>query len=96
VLFEAAGQTGRLLIVVHHFAVDGLSWRILLEDLTAAYGQLQRGESIVLPPRTLSFRGWAHRLQAWADSPADAEIVGAEPGARIVGRPRLAHAGVRD
>ncbi len=70
-LFEADEHlTGRLLVVIHHFAVDGVSWRILLEDLMTAYGQLRQDERVALPPSTLSFREWAHRLQAWSDSPA--------------------------
>ena len=31
------GAPGRLLLVVHHLVVDGVSWRILREDLEAAY-----------------------------------------------------------
>ena len=36
-------RPARLMIVVHHLAMDGLSWRILLEDLQTVYGQLQQG-----------------------------------------------------
>jgi non-ribosomal peptide synthase protein (TIGR01720 family) len=55
-----AGQ--RLLFVVHHLAVDGVSWRILLEDLWSAYGQERRGVRAELPPKTTSFKRWAERL----------------------------------
>ena len=61
-----AGQ--RLLIVVHHLAVDGVSWRILLEDLWSAYGQERRGRSAVLPAKTTSIRRWAERLVEQARS----------------------------
>jgi amino acid adenylation domain-containing protein/non-ribosomal peptide synthase protein (TIGR01720 family) len=60
----AAGD--RLLWVVHHLAVDGVSWRILLEDLQTALGQGARGEAVVLPARTSSIRRWGERLQAYA------------------------------
>ncbi len=70
VLFERAGSPGRLLIAVHHLAIDGVSWGILLEDLETAYGQRLRGASVTLPPRTTSFAGWARRLPAHASSGA--------------------------
>jgi aryl carrier-like protein len=52
-------RPARLLLVVHHLVVDGVSWRILLEDLATVLGQLERGEEPVLPPKTTSFRQWA-------------------------------------
>lgn len=61
-------QPSRLLIVIHHLAVDGVSWRILLADLQTAYQQLSRGELISLPAKTTSFQGWAYRLQEYAQS----------------------------
>jgi amino acid adenylation domain-containing protein/non-ribosomal peptide synthase protein (TIGR01720 family) len=68
-LFELGSQKpSRLLIVIHHLAVDGVSWRILLEDLQAAYQQLSQGERIQLPPKTTSFKQWSQRLQAYAHS----------------------------
>ena len=59
---------GRLLVTVHHLAMDGVSWRILLEDLQALYGQTSRGEPASLPPKTTSFRYWAERLVEYAQS----------------------------
>ncbi|AKT42433.1 glycine adenylase [Chondromyces crocatus] len=64
------GQPGWLLFVVHHLAVDGISWRILLEDLGTAYEQLVRGEVVRLPAKTTSFQAWARRLEAHAQSDA--------------------------
>jgi amino acid adenylation domain-containing protein/non-ribosomal peptide synthase protein (TIGR01720 family) len=55
-------RRSRLLIVIHHLAVDGVSWRILLEDLQIACDQLGRGEAIKLPAKTNSFKQWAQRL----------------------------------
>ena len=71
VYFERGGAgepPGRLLVVIHHLVVDGLSWRILLEDLQAAYAQLSAGEQVRLPPRTASFKAWAEHLAAAAAS----------------------------
>jgi amino acid adenylation domain-containing protein/FkbH-like protein/non-ribosomal peptide synthase protein (TIGR01720 family)/FkbM family methyltransferase len=63
VLFNLGKSSpGRLLIVIHHLAVDGISWRILLEDLSQAYKQLDTGNNIQLPAKTTSFKDWAIRL----------------------------------
>nr|QEO74597.1 condensation domain-containing protein [uncultured bacterium] len=69
------GDEARLFVGIHHLAVDGVSWRVLLEDLDTAYGQLERGEAIELPPKTTSFRQWAERLVEHANGPAlDSEL----------------------
>ena len=60
----------RLLIVIHHLVVDGVSWRVLFDDLQNAYSQLERGERIVLPSKTTAFKAWGERLQAYAREPA--------------------------
>ena len=68
-LFDLGAQTSsRLLIIIHHLAVDGISWRILLEDLQTAYKQLSQGETIHVPNKTTSFQQWAYRLQEDAKS----------------------------
>jgi non-ribosomal peptide synthase protein (TIGR01720 family) len=59
-------RPGRLLIVVHHLAVDGISWRPLLEDLDTAYGQLRAGRLVQLPAKTTPYKAWAERLQQLA------------------------------
>ncbi|MFB8831752.1 condensation domain-containing protein [Azotobacter sp. CWF10] len=64
------GQPDRLLLAIHHLTVDGVSWRILLEDLLVAYRQLAAGQRIALPARTTSFKAWAEHLQRWASSEA--------------------------
>jgi non-ribosomal peptide synthase protein (TIGR01720 family) len=55
--------TGRLLVVVHHIAVDGVSWRILVPDLIAAWAQVAAGRTPVLPAVTTSMRRWSHALE---------------------------------
>ncbi|WP_182274853.1 non-ribosomal peptide synthetase [Bacillus velezensis] len=57
-----------LFITVHHLAVDGVSWRILLEDLSAAYTQAVKGQPVQLPPKTDSFKQYAVRLSEYAKS----------------------------
>jgi amino acid adenylation domain-containing protein/non-ribosomal peptide synthase protein (TIGR01720 family) len=61
-------QPGRLLLIIHHLAVDGVSWRILLEDLQTAYYQLSQGESLQLPPKTTSFKTWSIRLAEYSQA----------------------------
>ncbi len=61
-------RTGRLLVAIHHLTVDGVSWRILLEDLAAAYSQLAQGEPVHLPKKTTAFRDWAQQLAEYAQT----------------------------
>ncbi|WP_394836403.1 amino acid adenylation domain-containing protein [Pendulispora rubella] len=56
-------RPGRLLLIAHHLVVDGVSWQILLEDLETGYDQAQRGESILLPEKSTSFKRWAEHLE---------------------------------
>jgi amino acid adenylation domain-containing protein/non-ribosomal peptide synthase protein (TIGR01720 family)/FkbM family methyltransferase len=60
-----AGRPGRLLLIIHHLVVDGVSWRILLEDLQTAYGQLSRSEAVELMPKTTSYQHWSRRLREY-------------------------------
>ena len=71
VLFDRGPDaSSRLLLVIHHLAVDGVSWRILLDDLWAAYAARIRGEPIALPAKTTSFQRWAERLAIHAKDEA--------------------------
>jgi amino acid adenylation domain-containing protein/non-ribosomal peptide synthase protein (TIGR01720 family) len=65
-----------LLIIIHHLAVDAVSWRILVEDLWSAYQQLAEGLPISLPPKTTSFRTWSQRLATYAARPEAADQAG--------------------
>ncbi|MBX9258017.1 non-ribosomal peptide synthetase, partial [Desmonostoc muscorum CCALA 125] len=66
--FLGRNKRARLLIVIHHLVVDGVSWRILLEDLQTLYEQLSVGQAIQLPAKTTSFKDWAQRLTEYAQS----------------------------
>ncbi|WP_051854800.1 non-ribosomal peptide synthetase [Streptomyces sp. NRRL B-1347] len=57
-----SGRAGRLLAVLHHVVVDGVSWRILLPDLARAWQRLSRGEAPALDPVGTSVRRWAQAL----------------------------------
>ncbi|GAA1229138.1 hypothetical protein GCM10009676_09530 [Prauserella halophila] len=70
VRFDAGDEPGRLLLAVHHLAVDGVSWRILLPDLAAAWRAVAAGATPDLPPIGTPLRHWAQRLGALAHEPA--------------------------
>jgi non-ribosomal peptide synthase protein (TIGR01720 family) len=70
-LFElGAGRPRRLLFVIHHLAVDGVSWRILLDDLQTVCHQLQSGGTVKMSAKTTSFRNWAQQLAEQGHSAA--------------------------
>jgi amino acid adenylation domain-containing protein/non-ribosomal peptide synthase protein (TIGR01720 family) len=61
----------RLLIVVHHLVIDGISWRILFEDIDDLYRQYKknkRADALELPKKTDSFKLWAETLTEYAHS----------------------------
>ncbi|HEU5470788.1 MAG TPA: amino acid adenylation domain-containing protein [Actinophytocola sp.] len=55
-------------LVAHHLVVDGVSWRILAEDLHTAYRQIRAGQTVQLGQKTTSFQDWANRLVGHAES----------------------------
>lgn len=67
VLFHDA-EVDYLLVAIHHLAVDGVSWRVLMEDLSAGYIQAMQGASVRLPAKTYSFKDWAESIVAYSDS----------------------------
>ncbi|WP_156972530.1 condensation domain-containing protein, partial [Nitrosospira sp. NpAV] len=70
-VIEMVDGTQRLLLIIHHLVVDGVSWRILLEDLQNAYDQYRTGAPITLPEKTSGYPMWAQRLQTYAQSHGD-------------------------
>ncbi|MEV5412193.1 non-ribosomal peptide synthase/polyketide synthase [Thermopolyspora sp. NPDC052614] len=54
---------GRLVVVLHHVIVDGVSLRVLLEDLALAWDAVRDGREVALPPVPTSFRRWAELLR---------------------------------
>ncbi|MGW0776400.1 amino acid adenylation domain-containing protein, partial [Streptomyces sp. NPDC002835] len=66
VWFDAGpGEQGRLLLVLHHLVVDGVSWRILAADLAAGPAALAGEQSSPVP-----FRRWAHAVAEGAHDPS--------------------------
>ncbi|MCP4397917.1 MAG: amino acid adenylation domain-containing protein [bacterium] len=58
----------QLLIAIHHLVVDGVSWRILLEDLHTAYKQILARQPVQLPPKTSSFQRWGEKIYEYSQS----------------------------
>ncbi|MQY11298.1 Tyrocidine synthase 2 [Streptomyces sp. RB5] len=74
VWFDAGAEAdGRLLVMIHHLVVDGVSWRILLPDLAAAWQAVSTKNPVELEPVGTSMRGWASALataagtERWTD-----------------------------
>ena len=58
-----------MVLIIHHLAVDGVSWRILLEDLNIAWAQHHSGQPVELPAGGTSFARWASLLAEHARAP---------------------------
>ncbi|WP_231124202.1 condensation domain-containing protein, partial [Mycobacterium colombiense] len=69
-----ATATGQLAVIVHHLAIDGVSWRILLEDLNIAWAHHHSGQPIVLPAGGTSFARWSALLAEHAHTDAVADV----------------------
>lgn len=63
-LYQAGtGDTSFFLMVAHHLVIDGISWRIILDDLRQLLNQFTRGMAPQLPPKTVSFKDWANKIK---------------------------------
>ncbi|WP_460745720.1 non-ribosomal peptide synthase/polyketide synthase, partial [Nocardia goodfellowii] len=60
---SAPDRVGYLIVVAHHLVVDGVSWRILVPDFVATWGQLTAGQTPRLEAPVTSMRTWAHALE---------------------------------
>ncbi|UCJ09145.1 non-ribosomal peptide synthase/polyketide synthase [Chitinophaga pendula] len=63
-------KQNRLLLAIHHLAVDGISWRVILEDLEILLEALQQGTAVSLGEKTSSYREWYQALSEYAQRPA--------------------------
>jgi amino acid adenylation domain-containing protein/non-ribosomal peptide synthase protein (TIGR01720 family) len=68
VLFKSTTTGDRLLLVAHHLVIDGVSWRIIFEDLSSLYQQSLVGQPLTLPGKTDSFRYWQEQQVAYSTS----------------------------
>ncbi|QCW27251.1 amino acid adenylation domain-containing protein [Lysobacter enzymogenes] len=89
---RGADRPGRLCLIVHHLAVDGVSWRILLPDLQQAWDAALKGRTPTLDAVGTSLRRWAGLLQQDADGRRNGELalwrdIAATPDPALAARP---------
>jgi len=58
----------RLLIIIHHLIIDGISWRILYHDIVDIYGQYISGKPCRLPSKSCSFKHWSEQIRTYSNS----------------------------
>jgi len=68
VFFSNGDEPGRLLLIIHHMVVDGVSWRVLLSDLDIAYRCIEQGRAITLMPKTSSLQDWSKFIYQYSKS----------------------------
>ncbi|MFE7110140.1 amino acid adenylation domain-containing protein [Streptomyces sp. NPDC057575] len=56
-------EARQLVLVAHHVVIDGVSWRILMDDLATAWQQYASGKPVRLPAVGTSFRRWTQLLE---------------------------------
>ena len=82
-----AATTGQLALIIHHLAVDGVSWRIVLEDLNIAGAQHHSMQPVVLPAGGTSFARWSQLLAEYARRPD--VVAQAEAWRQVAGIPAV-------
>ncbi|MCB0749172.1 MAG: non-ribosomal peptide synthetase, partial [Ignavibacteriae bacterium] len=68
ILLKLSENEARIFFVIHHIAIDGVSWRILLEDFQFVYTQLKNKLELSLNPKTTSFKEWSSKLLEFSKS----------------------------
>ncbi|WP_197262699.1 non-ribosomal peptide synthetase [Brevibacillus laterosporus] len=70
VLFQLGKGETRLLLTAHHLVIDGVSWRILLEDMGQLFRDIEEGRRLHLPAKTHSMQRWAEELEHYSKTGA--------------------------
>lgn len=68
VLYQCKDNMQRLLIVAHHLIIDGVSWRILIDDIESIYKAFLDSGRVALSAKTNSYRQWGNALIDYATS----------------------------
>jgi non-ribosomal peptide synthase protein (TIGR01720 family) len=87
------GQTGRLLLVLHHLIVDGVSWRILVEDVHTALQQVEVAGEVMLLSRSMSWQSWAQGVREWVET-GELEVEEAEYWLKLEQQEKAGKAGL--
>lgn len=68
ILFKTGSADDKLLLILHHLVTDGLTWRILLEDLYHLYDSFHQQKELEMPQKTASLLDWYDALVMYRDS----------------------------
>ncbi len=63
-----ANECDYVLIIIHHLVVDGISWRIIAEDLNIAYSNVMDGKEPKLPAKTHSYKYYVEAMERYKQS----------------------------
>lgn len=64
-LFKLCDNRSKILITAHHLIIDGISWRILIQDIYTILKQIQNGQDIRLMDKTHSYKKWAEKVNEY-------------------------------
>lgn len=67
-IIKESNRPDKLLMTSHHLVIDGVSWRILLEDLYNLYIALENGQTVNLLKKTGSLINWQNSIQEYSES----------------------------
>lgn len=67
-MINISGAHHYLFITAHHLVVDGISWRVILEDLFAVYAAIEKSETIRLPQKTAGLNDWSKKIRNYVES----------------------------
>ena len=74
-IFELPDNSRKLLLTIHHLVVDGVSWRILLDDFTTALKDVVEKRQPKFAPKTTSYKQWVESLAEHTNNGGlDAEV----------------------
>ncbi|MBQ4800729.1 amino acid adenylation domain-containing protein, partial [Pseudoalteromonas sp. MMG006] len=74
VMLQFDNGQAKLLLIFHHLVIDGVSWRILLEDLQSLYQQYKDGNESRLAAKTSAYKQWSEFLSSYNEAIDGSEI----------------------
>jgi amino acid adenylation domain-containing protein/non-ribosomal peptide synthase protein (TIGR01720 family) len=58
----------KLLLIIHHLIVDGVSWRVILQDLAMSCVAMEKGQAVSLSANSASFAQWTAKLNTLTEN----------------------------
>ncbi|WP_434306253.1 amino acid adenylation domain-containing protein [Clostridium botulinum] len=74
VMMDLEDNRQALLFTAHHLIIDGVSWRVILDDFITILKQLDEGSKIRLPLKTHSYKEWSEALQTYRRNDFSEEV----------------------